>query len=345
MTWKCFSVASKFKSESDQVAKQQQESELKILQACKDSNRKLEMIEEKYSAENQRLKEKLEEATEQLKIKNSEIKKQKKTIKNLESLSNTVNEAVCPKCNISLEDSMVFRKEDMHEVDTDKMRKIEEALHKKSMELDQIFKHLEERNNQERMFKMEIQNKSQYIIQLEKDKYNLVNDNKQLRADRSNFLEQLKELQESVKVLKSKSSANDKLMMDAYIQTGAKVCSISTQAGPIEDEEKEPEPLKKPKIHPEIPSNQKKKPLAKKPSKKGLVKRPPSKLSFSRNQSASAISSQSSPPQSSFCESESNFSHTVASSKDNEMLANEIIILNREVTNLKSQLRKSKFLF
>ena len=69
----------------------------KILQAYKDSSRKLELIEQKYSEENLILKEKLQRALKGLEEKEMEIKKQKKKIKNLESLSNTVSEAVCPR--------------------------------------------------------------------------------------------------------------------------------------------------------------------------------------------------------------------------------------------------------
>ena len=136
------------------------------------------MIEQKYSEENQMFRNKLQEALKELEAKKSEIKKHKKTIKNLESLSNTVSEAVCPKCNISLEDSMVLKRDEMHEIDNDKLNKMEEALKRKDMELNNIFKHLEEKNHYERLYKQDINMKSQQLIQFEKERFKLINENK-----------------------------------------------------------------------------------------------------------------------------------------------------------------------
>ena len=91
----------------------------------------------------------------------------------------------------------------------------------------------------------------------------------------------------------------------------------------------------------EIPLNMKTKSISRKFSKKGL-KRPPSKLSFSRNNSTTGSATYSSPSQTSIRgEPDSNFNYT-SSGRDNDTLANELILLNREVSNLKSQLRKSK---
>lgn len=194
-------LESKHTSNNLAITQYQKESETKILQAYKDSSQKLELIEQKYSEENQMLKLQLEEALDQINSKSSEIKKLKKNIKNLESVSQ-VNEVICPKWNISLEDSMIFKKDDMHEVNEDRIKKAEEALQKKSIELDNIFRHLEEKAANERLYQQEIHIKSQQIIQLQKEKYEIGNELKQLRNEKINFSDQLKSLQESVMRLK-----------------------------------------------------------------------------------------------------------------------------------------------
>lgn len=185
------------------------------------------MIEQKYSKENQTLAHNLSQANSQISSQKLEIKKLQKTIKNLESFSNPVNEAVCARCNISLEDSM--RERDVQEVDQQRLEQIEQALKKKDMEFNNIFRHLEEKNNNEKLYKQELHLKSEQILQLEKDKFAIINENKQLRIDRSNFLEQLKELQDSVVRLKKIQVKDDKLMIDAYVQTKPTSKSIETQ--------------------------------------------------------------------------------------------------------------------
>lgn len=97
---------------------------------------------------------------------------------------------------------MIFKKDDMHEVNEDRIKKAEEALQKKSIELDNIFRHLEEKAANERLYQQEIHIKSQQIIQLQKEKYEIGNELKQLRNEKINFSDQLKSLQESVMKLK-----------------------------------------------------------------------------------------------------------------------------------------------
>ncbi|CAI2378064.1 unnamed protein product [Moneuplotes crassus] len=322
--WKCLTKLSS-QSQKEKTQELHSESEQKILNAYKDSVAKLEMIEQQYSQENNKLRNQLQGALKEVDSQKSLITTQKKTIKNLESLSNTVSEAVCPRCNISLEDSMVLKHEDMHEVDKDKIQKLEQALQQKDREMNNIFKHLEEKNHHERMFKQEIHMKNQQIIQMEKERFGIINENKQLRIERTNFSEQLKILQDSIKNLKKSKLKDDKLMIDAYIQTGSKVVDACTQS----EEFKVQEEIPRPKIPSEAPSNLKRGGIARKNSKRGM-KRPPSKLSFSKN----------SPPSVPESPSPSNFSHTTAG-RDSETLANELILLNREVSNLKAQLRKS----
>jgi len=296
------------------------------------------MIEQKYSGENHSLRQDLSQANSDIRTKTSELKKLKKKVKDLESFSNSVNEAVCPKCNISLEDSMVFTKEDLAG-ETEKVKVLEDQLQQKTQEVQNMYRHIEDKTNNERMFKQDVQMKTQYIMQLEKDKFNLAKQNQQLHVERSNFLMQLKELQESVVELK-KNSNNDKLMIDAYCQSAVvKVSVTGTQSDQTEIKSPPQENKMKPRISAEVPSCQKKKTLTKKYSKK-TFKKPPTKLQFNRKESASTLSAQSSPPKSSFCESESNFNHSVANGRDNEVLTNELIISNREMNNLRSQLRK-----
>lgn len=173
------------------------------------------------------------------------------------------------------------------------------------------------------------------ILPIEKEKYNLSQENKQLRVDRGNFLDQLKELQESITVLKKENSSSEKLLMDAYVQTSTKTSHCSIQTDAIKPPTPIPAPPNAQKSLSEVPSKHKpQKTLGRKPSKKTL-KRPPSKLSFSRASSTC----QSSPP--SISEAESNFSYS--GGRDTESLANELILLNREVSALKAQLRKSKW--
>ena len=92
---------------------------------------------------------------------------------------------------------MVFKKEDFQEVNDERIKKFEEALQKKSKEVDNIFKHLEEKNSNERLYQQEIQIKSQQIIQLQKEKFEIANEAKQLRNEKAAFSEQLKSLQDS----------------------------------------------------------------------------------------------------------------------------------------------------
>ena len=125
---------------------------------------------------------------------------------------------------------MVFPKEEMHEIDNTKFQKMEEALKRKDQEMNNILRHLEERNHHERLYKQELHMKGQQIINFEKERFGLINENKQLRIDRTNFIEQLKELQESVKTLKRKNLSDEKLMMDAYVQTGVKKVNLGTQS-------------------------------------------------------------------------------------------------------------------
>ena len=125
---------------------------------------------------------------------------------------------------------MVFPKEEMHEIDNTKFQKMEEALKRKDQEMNNILRHLEERNHHERLYKQELHMKGQQIINFEKERFGFINENKQLRIDRTNFIEQLKELQESVKTLKRKNLSDEKLMMDAYVQTGVKKVNLGTQS-------------------------------------------------------------------------------------------------------------------
>lgn len=342
MEWKYLCEKAKITENSQVSSKSQLDAESKILEAYKASAEKLELIESKYSAENQKLRQQLEKALDDLQSKSNELKKANKTVKNLENLlNNQVNEAICPKCSESLEESMVLSHRAMNEVDTDRINRIEAELQKKAQELNNVFKHLEEKNHNERMYQHELNNKGQYILQLEKEKFTLVNETKQLRIDRSNFLSQLKELQESIAEIK-KSTTSEKLMHDAYIQVNPKTTSTSTQSTQITSLTKSPS---SPSLIPTKPSTSKptdpkKKPLTKKPSKKS-IKRPSSKLSFCRNQST-PITSTPSQINTSTVETEPSFSYTPGGSRDTETLSNEIILLNREVNSLKSQLRISK---
>ena len=130
-------------------------------------------------------------------------------------------------------------------------------------------------------------------------------------------------------------------MMDSYTQFSPKIASIEIQWDLVESLEMQfpPPPIPQPKVPSEAPSSQKKRPTSKLPPKKSF-KKPIQKLQFSRNQSSSSLSIHSSPPQVS--ESEPSFISTQMPTKENDVLATEIISLNREVSNLKNQLRKCK---
>lgn len=95
--WKNLSLKYTYQDQSIGDLEFQKEQENKILLAYKDSAKKLENIEQKYSQENQNLRNQLQESFKEIELKNSELKTQKNTIRNLESLSNPVSEAICPK--------------------------------------------------------------------------------------------------------------------------------------------------------------------------------------------------------------------------------------------------------
>ena len=72
----------------------EQESQAKILEAYRTSSEKLELIEQKYSQENQNLREKLNLSINELNNRANEIKQLRGKIKSLESFQQPVNEAV-----------------------------------------------------------------------------------------------------------------------------------------------------------------------------------------------------------------------------------------------------------
>ena len=132
-------------------------------------------------------------------------------------------------------------------------------------------------------------------------------------------------------------------MIDSYTQISPKMINKEIQSEWVDSVEV-PFPLPpvpQSKVTSEPPSSQKKRPSSKKPPKK-TFKKPIQKLQFSRNQSSSSLSIQSSPPQVS--ESEPSFISTQAPNKENEVLTTEVISLNREVSNLKNQLRKCRLI-
>lgn len=92
--WKYESKADQILENSETSKHSQKESEEKILEAYRESSKKLELIEQKYSTENSSLRRQLNQSNSELKERNDEIKKLLKKIKNLESVSNSVNEVV-----------------------------------------------------------------------------------------------------------------------------------------------------------------------------------------------------------------------------------------------------------
>lgn len=125
---------------------------------------------------------------------------------------------------------MVIPKEEILKIDNDQLQRMEEALKRKDQEINNIFRHLEEKNHHERLYKQELHMKGQQIINFEKERFGLINENKQLRVDRTNVIEQIKELQESIQNLKRKNLENDKFVVDVNIQTEINKVSCSTQS-------------------------------------------------------------------------------------------------------------------
>jgi chromosome segregation ATPase len=163
---------------------------------------------------------------------------------------------------------MIFKKEDMHEVDADRIKQLEMELQKKSIELNNLFKHLEEKNSIERFYKQDQYQKDQKIIKLEKEKFTLSQEIVYLKSSNGTFTSQLKELQEQLSFLKSTSSKSQPLTMDTYSQT------------PVL---KSPQKSSKPTFPIEVPTKEKPKhkTLAKKPSQKSF-KKPTKQLQFQK---------------------------------------------------------------
>lgn len=347
--WKYVVLADKLDAHNDKnsIEQYQRESEEKILLAYRESSQKLEMIEQKYSKENQMLREKLEQSLTELNVRASEIKKLKKQVKNLESWSQQVNEAICPKCNESLEDSQVFKQGDLKQLQSDQIRiqELENEIGNKTKEFDTLLAHLNEKHNNENIYKSELNKQSQTIILLEKDKHALMCEIKQLKTDKLKFIEQFKLLQQDFIMFKQKSPTWS-LMIDAYTQIWPKLMTTQTQTE-SSSSDMVPIPQKK-----SASTNKAANSKSSKLPPKRVTKKPQSKLSFSRTSSSSSfVNSSQTADQKSPSEStetlDTNF-HTnmadVGFYNDKEMLANELIVLNKEVNQLKYQLKKSKSL-
>ena len=141
-----------------------------------------------------------------------------------------VNEAVCPRWSESLEDSQIFKQGDLQKLQENdkKFKELEEYLKKKTVEIDSMIKIIHEKDKNELYFKQELNKQSHIIMQLEKDKFNMNNEIKKVQTEKMNFIEQFKLLQHDF--IKFKQNVpSEKLMIDAYIQTGIKQISECVQ--------------------------------------------------------------------------------------------------------------------
>lgn len=198
---------------------------------------------------------------------------------------------------------MVFKREDMHEVDTDRIKQLEIELQRKSIELNNLFRHLEEKNSIERFYKQDQYQKDQHIIKLEKEKFCLSQEITTLKSTNSTFTSQLKELQEHLSILKSNSTRTQTLTMDTYTQTPPP---------------KSPQKPSKSTIPIEVPIKEKPKPKSLQKSQSKVLKKPSKQLQFQK------------PPV------EDRPSSPLADPED-------LITHNREMSSLKFQLRKSTY--